>query len=260
MLQHLGLLSLILKGATTLCFAVLPRANGTVTLLLFFFKTSVTYGSLGESVEPNGHVNNFFIAGVCRKFFEDLHPRRSKKYYFYPKVGDSLLTYSSTYDVNVVKNLFVGANSAYKLHLSDKLCFPICKDKHWFVFIVDLKKKLFIFLDSYYNENDVYQIQARSNLVNAFKECWYEHSDVKLDLEDFTEVCPPVPKQSNAHDCGIFAIKYMELWNNNVDLRQVFSHLDIPNIRIKLAVSLFFSDTNSVDKDLVRNFFEQVHY
>jgi len=52
----------------------------------------------------------------------------------------------------------------------------------------------------------------------------------------------------------------MELWNNNVDLRQVFSHLDIPNIRIKLAVSLFFSDTNSVDKDLVRNFFEQVHY
>jgi len=109
---------------------------------VIFFKTSVTYGSLGESVEPNGHVNNFFIAGVCRKFFEDLHPRRSKKYYFYPKVGDSLLTYSSTYDVNVVKNLFVGANSAYKLHLSDKLCFPICKDKHWFVFIVDLKKLL----------------------------------------------------------------------------------------------------------------------
>lgn len=51
------------------------------------FKTTVSYQSLGESVEPNGHVDNFFVAGWCRKLFEDRHPRRSKKHYFYPKVG-----------------------------------------------------------------------------------------------------------------------------------------------------------------------------
>ncbi|CAL5070395.1 unnamed protein product [Urochloa decumbens] len=222
-----------------------------------FLKTSVTYCSLGNSVEPNGHVDNFFIAGICRKFFEDLHPRRSKKHFFYPKVGGSLLSYNSQYDINVVKNSFYGANSAYKLHLSNKLCFPICKDEHWFVFIVDLKNKLFVFLDSFYDENHSFQINARSNLVNSFKECWYEHADVKLDLEDFSEVYPPVPKQANTHDCGIFAIMYMEAWDNNIDLRQVFSQHDIPNIRIKLAVSLFFSTTNTVDKTLVQNFFEQ---
>ncbi|CAN6164571.1 unnamed protein product [Urochloa humidicola] len=102
-----------------------------------FLKTSVTYGSLGESVEPNGHADNFFIAAICHNFFEDEHPRRSKKHYFYPKVG---------------------------------LCFPICKDEHWFVFIVDLKNKLFAFLDSIYDENHSFQIDARSNLINAFKE------------------------------------------------------------------------------------------
>lgn len=52
-----------------------------------FSKTSVTYCSLGESVESNGHVDNFFVAGFCRNFFEDEHPRRSKKHYFYPNVG-----------------------------------------------------------------------------------------------------------------------------------------------------------------------------
>ncbi|TVU35883.1 hypothetical protein EJB05_17790 [Eragrostis curvula] len=36
--------------------------------------TTVTYGSIGESVEPQGHIDNFFIAGYCRKFFEDRHP------------------------------------------------------------------------------------------------------------------------------------------------------------------------------------------
>jgi len=36
--------------------------------VLSFFKTSVTYFSLGESVQPSGFVDNFFIAGFCRCF------------------------------------------------------------------------------------------------------------------------------------------------------------------------------------------------
>jgi hypothetical protein len=70
-----------------------------LTLLFYFFifsfkavefsKTSVTYSSLGQSVEPRGKVDNFFVACMCRKFLEDEHPRQSKKHYFYPKVGVS---------------------------------------------------------------------------------------------------------------------------------------------------------------------------
>ena len=55
-----------------------------------FSKTSVTYCSLGQSVEPRGKVDIFFVAGMCCKFFEDQHPRQSKKHFFYPKVGVSL--------------------------------------------------------------------------------------------------------------------------------------------------------------------------
>ena len=52
-----------------------------------FFKTTVTYQSLGESLQPNGHADNFFMAVVYRKYFEDHHPRLSKKHYFYPRIG-----------------------------------------------------------------------------------------------------------------------------------------------------------------------------
>lgn len=161
------------------------------------------------------------------------------------------MTYNSEYDVDVVKYSFLGANSAYKLHLSDKLCFPIYESFHWFIFIVDLKNKFFIFLDSYYEKTDNFQIRVRNKLVTAFKECWYEHAEVKLDLEDFTEIYPPVPKQANTDDCGIFALMFMEHWDNNNDLRELFGQQDIPNLRIKFAIGLFFSTTNSADKQLV---------
>jgi len=54
-----------------------------------FAKTSVTYCSLGQSVQPMGKVDNFFVAVMCRKFFKDQHPRQSKKHFFYLKVGVS---------------------------------------------------------------------------------------------------------------------------------------------------------------------------
>jgi hypothetical protein len=67
------------------------------------FKTTVSYQSLGESIEPFGHssqkkkepfghVDNFFIAVYCRKLFDDSHPRVSRKHFFYPRIGVHILT------------------------------------------------------------------------------------------------------------------------------------------------------------------------
>ncbi|CAD6260895.1 unnamed protein product [Miscanthus lutarioriparius] len=167
--------------------------------------------------------------------FDDSHPRQSRKHFFYPRIGGSLLSYRPVFEANTVKDSFLGANSALKLHLADKLCFPIfhAHVKHWFVFIVDLRLSKFVFLDSMFGENDSLQIHTRASIIPAFKECWYEHAEVKLDLEDFSVLYPPVPKQNNIHDCGIFAIMFMELWDNSVDLRRVFDQSDIPNIRVK---------------------------
>ncbi|XP_066324384.1 uncharacterized protein [Miscanthus floridulus] len=67
-------------------------------------------------------------------------------------------------------------------------------------------------------------------------------------------VCPP---HILSVDCDIFAVKFMELWDKNIDLRHMFDQSDIPNIRVKLAVDLFFSKGNSIDKSLVMNFYKQ---
>ncbi|TVU42440.1 hypothetical protein EJB05_08845, partial [Eragrostis curvula] len=219
--------------------------------------TTVTYGSIGESVEQQGHVDSFFIAGYCRKFFEDRHLSTTKKHYCYPHVGYALLTYNGDSDLKVVEHCFKGANSAHKLHLTNMMLFPIVTGGHWFLFVVDFENKIFAFLDSIFGKADEFQRDARNKLIPAFKEAWYKHAEVKISLEDFHYYYPTVPKQDNSDDCGIFVIAFMELWKYGLDLTKFFSQADISNLRIKFANNLFFSKTNLIDKSLVQNFFNE---
>ncbi|WVZ61609.1 hypothetical protein U9M48_011460 [Paspalum notatum var. saurae] len=205
--------------------------------------TTVTWENFGQSIEPTGLCDNFFIAGFCRKHFEECHPRSSKKHFFYPKVG----------------TCFFGANSACKLRLSDKLYFPVCHLNHWFVFIVDLKHSCYVFLDSYYNEGDYYQQEVSSALIQGFETAWglYAGAGSMIDLSHFRILYPPVPKQTTNNDCGIFMLKFMEYWDFAVDMKLKFSQEDIPKIRIQLAHELYFSDKNTEDKSLVNNLYKQ---
>ncbi|KAL5677459.1 hypothetical protein ACJX0J_013590, partial [Zea mays] len=219
--------------------------------------TTVNWESFGLSIEPNGHCDNFFIAGFCRKHFEDIHPRLSKKHFFYPKVGHSMMEYNSQYEVEDLRKSFLGANSALKLHRSNKLYFPVCHANHWFLFIVDLKNKRFVFMDSYFDEEDPFQCFVRDKLIRVFKVLWLLYSDSNIDVLSFKILYPAVPKQENTHDCGIFTLQYMEYWDISVDMMLKFRTEDIPQIRITLANDLYFSEKNAKDKSLVRNMFLQ---
>ena len=60
------------------------------------------------------------------------------------------------------------------------------------------------------------------------------------------------------HDCGVFVMKCMEIWTPGVVLREYFSAVNIPNIRIQYANQLFFSSKNTADKSLVEEIFREV--
>jgi hypothetical protein len=193
-------------------------------------KTTVTYESLGQSIEPGGLCDNFLIAGYCRKLFEDSHPQIWRKHCFYPKVGVFVLP-------------------------------PISFD---FVFYILLT---FIF---------------------CFQNSLLRYTFAQIDFSDFSVFYPHVPKQSNrlvfcvlissilcaivyficsylffnpycSRDCGIFCIKFLELWDASVDLRLLFSQFDIPNIRIILGTDLFFSKKKVLLTSLVNVLYNEVH-
>ncbi|XP_062190687.1 uncharacterized protein LOC133893628 isoform X2 [Phragmites australis] len=220
----------------------------------------VKYDFLGNSMMPGGKVGSFVINAFCRKFFLDERPTKSRKHYFFSSVGAVLL--SDTTDYSYVNKCFDGAASVVALHKADMLIFPICHGDHWFLFVVDLKFNWFLFLDSLYSKDDDYQVFVRRKLIISFKHVWnkFVQTPVPVHLDNFRIGYPSVPKQNNIFDCGVFVMKFMELWRPKALLRSEFSQDDIPNIRIQLVNDLVFSEHNIVDTSVVRDFYAEGDY
>ena len=65
------------------CFYVATNRKYALT----YSMVHCNYVSLGQSLMPTWHVDNFLIPCFCRKFFEDRHPSISGRDHFYPTLG-----------------------------------------------------------------------------------------------------------------------------------------------------------------------------
>lgn len=65
----------------------------------------------------------------------------------------------------------------------------------------------------------------------------------------------PLSSKTSTHDCGIFEMKAMEVFDPLKDLRKEFSKEDVAHIRIQYANLLFFHKGNKVDRTVVTNHF-----
>lgn len=215
------------------------------------------YVSLGQSLMPTGHVDNFLIPCFCRKFFEDRHPSISGRHHFFPNIGENILNYQDD-KLRSIATSFLGAASASRgkrLDLSNTLFFPTCLDNHWIVFAVDFKWKLFAFLDSFYDKDSYLHKTIREKFIKNFIKLWeIIFQTDQHNFKIFKRMYPHVPKQTNGNDCGVFATKIMEICAPPLDLRKIFSHDDIQHIRIQYMNQLFFWKKNTADKSLVTGF------
>jgi hypothetical protein len=119
--------------------------------------------------------------------------------------------------------------------------------------------------------------------IKNFKATWNEAGLKKLNFDTFGTAYPNVPKQKNvffchvqhgfstcstysfsssfflftcSNDCGIFSMKYLEVYCARNPAQYSFSHLDIPAFRMKYAHDMIMSDHNQEEdaKFLVASF------
>uniref|UniRef100_A0ACD5WM16 Uncharacterized protein n=1 Tax=Avena sativa TaxID=4498 RepID=A0ACD5WM16_AVESA len=127
--------------------------------------------------------------------------------------------------------------------------------RHWFTFCVDFKYRAFIFLDSLYNKDDDFHTSIKKRLINNFTKLWKLIFNSEDNIfRNFGVLYANVPKQNNPDDCGVFTMKFMEVFKPDLDMRRFFSTVDIVNIRIHLANKLYFCPRNQADKSLVLNY------
>ncbi|XP_048559270.1 putative ubiquitin-like-specific protease 1B [Triticum urartu] len=151
---------------------------------------------------------------------------------------------------------FDGAGKALALHESDRLFFHSIHREHWFLFVVDIVARKFIFLDSVYEGNLPYHMQIRDMMVNFFIKTWEESNQRRIGLRNYDIVYPNMPKQIGRDACGIFALKWMQTWASRNPMQRVFKMSDVADARVRLAVDILFStyNTNEEAKRLVKNF------
>ncbi|KAL6646918.1 hypothetical protein ACP70R_015612 [Stipagrostis hirtigluma subsp. patula] len=158
-------------------------------------------------------------------------------------------------DVNteVLENAFRRSRKARPLHQSDMLFFPVLFKNHWFAFVVDIKDRCFVFLDSYYHKDHEFQEYVRERLIPNFQVHWDIYVNIDMKFDEYETVYPDVPKQDleNDYDSGIFVMMFLENWSPRVLLDNVFDQSDIQKIRIKIANELMFLPNNIGMKNLV---------
>ncbi|KAM0899693.1 hypothetical protein ACQ4PT_021131 [Festuca glaucescens] len=202
-------------------------------------------------------VTNDDVKNFC-SIVELAYTKGVQKSYSVKFSKENILDYNNEVQLGVISKAFLGAASASKgkrLELSDMLFFPICRSRHWFTFSVNFKFKLFIFLDSLYNKEDEFHSSIKNVLINNFVKLWQLIFQTEENIfRNFSVMYAKVPKQGNVDDCGVFTMKFMEIFKPEVDTCSLFSKEDIIHIRIQIANQLFFCKRNNVDKSVVLNY------
>ncbi|KAF2943238.1 uncharacterized protein [Oryza sativa Japonica Group] len=122
----------------------------------------ISFCNFGNSLKKGGDVNGFVISAFCQSLFHKNHPSKSKKNYFFPSIGDMLISHLNSKELAKIEKSFQGAAMLF---------FPICYLEHWFLFVVDIKDRMLVFLDSLHEKDDPYFDPIMdlmiSNLQNA---------------------------------------------------------------------------------------------
>ncbi|KAG2579580.1 hypothetical protein PVAP13_6NG262800 [Panicum virgatum] len=205
------------------------------------FGVRCTFWSLGDSLKPGGLVKSFVVSAFCFSLFHkpNGHPDISKRHYFFSNIADNLLKDYNEADQQILSRAFTKSSKARPLHHSNMLFFPTCFQDHWFVFIVDIKDRKYVILDSFNKQNDEFQEIVRDRLRSSFEHHWDKYMQVNMCFDEYEFVYPVVPEQP---------------LDNKSALHCLFTQKDISNIRIKIANNLVFQPKNSGMKHRVTHY------
>ncbi|KAM0842824.1 hypothetical protein ACQ4PT_058109 [Festuca glaucescens] len=99
------------------------------------------------------------------------------------------------------------------------------------------------------------QSKAQIQNVNDKAQGFVKNVQPKAQFRNVNDKAKVSECRSSKVDCGVFVMKFMELWKPFLDMRRLFSDQDILNIRIQYAIKLFFLSDNEADLRLVTDYY-----
>ncbi|KAG2573382.1 hypothetical protein PVAP13_7KG237555 [Panicum virgatum] len=160
-----------------------------------------TFWALGDSLKPGGVVKFFVVSVFAYSLFSKPsgHP-------------DQLLKDVDEADQDVLARAFRRSSKARLLNQSNMLFYPTFFQDHWFVFVADIKDRMYVILDSVFKKDDEYKVFVRGRLRNSFQIHWDKYVGLDMGFENYEFVYPAVPEQppENTTDSGIYCMMFLE--------------------------------------------------
>ncbi|KAI5003229.1 hypothetical protein ZWY2020_030389 [Hordeum vulgare] len=194
----------------------------------------VSMKQLGNSFTPGGWVEAYVINAYCRKLLRDNQPRTSQRHYFFHTSADYFLEKwrtkegRLTFKDKALKS-FIGAGKARRLELSNELLLPSIHKRHLFIFLVDLKARMFIFLDSKYEENNMFHKNIKDMMmiflfshIDNFIQTWRDSHLTNMWFSQFQTTYRALPKQDDSDACGIFTLMKMQSYRARNPMQTLF--------------------------------------
>ncbi|XP_042499278.1 ubiquitin-like-specific protease ESD4 [Macadamia integrifolia] len=163
------------------------------------------------------------------------------RHYFPTYFGEKIVSGS----IKVIQDLecyHSEKNLHYNLTRCELLFIPICRKRHWFLYVINLKGQRLQIMDSMRQENSPCPM-ITPKIVDTCERILTSLSKGRIhSISKWILDRPQLPSQTNEYDCSVFMLKFMECWNGK--LTENFSQDDIVFIRKKIQEDLMiFSES-----------------
>ncbi|RVW67746.1 hypothetical protein CK203_065492 [Vitis vinifera] len=152
---------------------------------------------------------------------------------------------------HLVKEAVIGRFEPHLYHIDipyvnvNEVFLPVLIKNHWTLYVYDLENRRIQLLDSRPGRKKTMLSGVQQNLAKVVLWLAAHKKEVSpYDLRTFNFITPDVPLQTNEHDCGVFVMKFMELWSmggfsKSIDVGK------LKHYRLKIMGSMLFSAQNA---------------
>ncbi|KAL6316999.1 hypothetical protein AAG906_026699 [Vitis piasezkii] len=168
--------------------------------LVSMHDTILTRGNLG-CFQGNGWIGNDVVDAYCRLLQYQHEPK--SKLFLSPYIAEAVIgRFEPHHQIEIP---YVNVNEVF---------LPVLIKNHWTLYVYDLENRRIQLLDSRPGRKKTMLSGVQQNLAKVVLWLAAHKKDVSpYDLRTFNFITPDVPLQTNEHDCGVFVMKFMELWS-----------------------------------------------
>ncbi|CAL4953548.1 unnamed protein product [Urochloa decumbens] len=210
----------------------------------------------GDSLRPRKKVGTFLMNVFCEACNADYRENpqlKPSKCFLTSDAVDKLKSKKSTVEeiVEVLSNQTTGL----LIGNFDMVFIPVCHSNHWWLIIANLRDHRFDILNSCEMDSTSSGITARiCDMFRKLQHTMFPNSDI-IDKKAFPMRVQPTPMQKTTYDCGIFVMKFLQIW----DGRKIhdISQNDIVQHRKKIAAYILTHKFNEETIADVKKFIER---